>query len=168
MGRGMAGCLLRAGHDVTVWNRTSERSQPLLAAGATAAGSPAELAATCDITMVCVSDTPDVEDVALGDNGLIQGLGAGKLVVDHSTISASATRRFVRCSEGGWCGLGRRTCQRRQRRGGAGHSFDYGRRRRGEPATGHAVPRGLRGQHYPRRTHRRRDKWPSWSTRCWS
>ena len=95
MGRGMAGCLLRAGHDVTVWNRTSDRSLALLAAGAAAAASPAELAATCEITMVCVSDTPDVEAVTLGADGLIQGLGAGKLIVDHSTISASATRRLA-------------------------------------------------------------------------
>jgi len=95
MGRGMAANLVRAGHDVTVWNRTTSRTDPLAAAGAKVAASPAELAAGCDITMVCVSDTPDVEEVALGDNGLSTGLGPGKLVVDHSTISASATRRLA-------------------------------------------------------------------------
>ena len=95
MGRGMAGCLLRDGHDVTVWNRTPERTDDLVGAGAAVAGTPAELAATCDIVMMCVSDTPDVEAVTLGDNGLIHSLGAGKLVVDHSTISASATRKLA-------------------------------------------------------------------------
>jgi 3-hydroxyisobutyrate dehydrogenase len=64
------------------------------------AGSPEELAAACDIIMVCVSDTPDVEEVTLGERGLIHGLDAGKLVVDHSTISASATRRLAAAVEG--------------------------------------------------------------------
>jgi 3-hydroxyisobutyrate dehydrogenase len=95
MGRGMAANLIRAGHDVTVWNRTAERAEPLRAAGASVAATPAELAASCDIIMMCVSDTPDVEAVTLGDEGLINGLGEGKLVVDHSTISASATRKLA-------------------------------------------------------------------------
>ena len=95
MGRGMAGCLLRAGHDVTVWNRTPERNESLIAAGASVAATPAQLAAECDITMVCVSDTPDVEAVTLGDQGLIHGLAPGKLIVDHSTISASATKTLA-------------------------------------------------------------------------
>lgn len=95
MGRGMASCLLRDGHDVMVWNRTRTRVEGLLARGATAAETPAELAAACDIIMLCVSDTPDVEAVTLGEHGLIHGLAGGKLVVDHSTISASATRRLA-------------------------------------------------------------------------
>ncbi|MEA2000915.1 MAG: NAD(P)-dependent oxidoreductase [Actinomycetota bacterium] len=99
MGRGMAANLLRAGHDLTVWNRTAARTAPLQEAGATLADSPAELAADCDITMVCVSDTPDVEAVTLGDEGLIHGLSEGKLIVDHSTISASATTRLAAAVE---------------------------------------------------------------------
>lgn len=95
MGRGMAANLVQAGYDVTVWNRTAPRTDELAAAGAAVAASPAELAAKCDIVMVCVSDTPDVEEVALGDDGLIHGLGPGKLVVDHSTIGASATLRLA-------------------------------------------------------------------------
>jgi 3-hydroxyisobutyrate dehydrogenase len=95
MGKGMAANLLQAGHDVTVWNRTPERTTTLAEAGAAVAGTPADLAAACDITMMCVSDTPDVEEVTLGDGGLINGLSEGKLVVDHSTISASATKRLA-------------------------------------------------------------------------
>ena len=95
MGRGMAGCLLRDGHDVMVWNRTKSRTDDLVAAGSSVADTPAALAAACDIVMVCVSDTPDVEEVTLGDAGLIHGLTEGQLVVDHSTISASATRRLA-------------------------------------------------------------------------
>lgn len=99
MGRGMAGCLLRAGRDVMVWNRTRARTDELAAAGAGVAQSPAELATACDIIMICVSDTPDVEEVTLGDGGLIHGLGEGQLIVDHSTISASATRRLAAAVE---------------------------------------------------------------------
>lgn len=95
MGKGMAANLLRAGHDVTVWNRTPARTADLAAAGAAVAATPAELAAGCDIIMMCVSDTPDVEQVTLGDGGLLGGLSAGKLIVDHSTISASATKRLA-------------------------------------------------------------------------
>lgn len=96
MGRGMAANLVRAGHDVMVWNRTRSRTTDLKAAGAEVAATAAELARACDITMMCVSDTPDVEAVTLGQDGLIHGLGAGKLVVDHSTISASATKRVAK------------------------------------------------------------------------
>jgi len=96
MGRGMAGCLLRDGHDVTVWNRTRARTDELAAAGASVVDTPAELAEISDILMLCVSDTPDVEEVTLGDVGIIHGLSEGKLVVDHSTISASATRRLAK------------------------------------------------------------------------
>jgi len=95
MGRGMAACLLRAGCEVVVWNRTRSRTEDLIAAGATGAETPEALAAACDIIMLCVSDTPDVEAVTLGEHGLIHGLAEGKLVVDHSTISASATRRLA-------------------------------------------------------------------------
>jgi 3-hydroxyisobutyrate dehydrogenase len=95
MGSGMAANLLSAGHDVTVWNRTEARTGALAEAGAAVATTPAALAAACDIIMMCVSDTPDVEAVTMGDDGLIHGLDAGKLVVDHSTISASATRRLA-------------------------------------------------------------------------
>jgi 3-hydroxyisobutyrate dehydrogenase len=95
MGRGMAANLLKTGHDVVVWNRTAERTAAFRTAGAAIAETPAALAAACDIIMMCVSDTPDVEAVTLGDSGLIHGLGEGNLVVDHSTISASATRKLA-------------------------------------------------------------------------
>ncbi len=90
MGRGMAHNLLRAGRDLVVWNRTASRMAPLVAAGATAATGPADLARRCDIILICVSDTPDVEAVILGENGVLAGIAAGKLVVDHSTISPRA------------------------------------------------------------------------------
>lgn len=105
MGRGMASNLLAQGVDLTIWNRTPGRADDLVAAGAAVAKSPADLAARCEVVMVCVSDTPDVEEVTLGPSGLIHGLGAGKLVVDHSTISVSGTKRLageVRDVGAGW------------------------------------------------------------------
>ncbi|GAB4481028.1 MAG: NAD(P)-dependent oxidoreductase [Anaerolineae bacterium] len=95
MGRGMAHNLLRAGFDLTVWNRTPQKMAPLVAAGARAAAGPADLAAACDVTLICVSDTPDVEQVVLGPGGVIEGIAPGKLVIDHSTISPQAARSIA-------------------------------------------------------------------------
>ncbi len=95
MGGGMAANLLRSGHEVVVWNRTASRAQPLVEAGARQARSPAEVADIADIVMICVSDTPDVEAVVTGSDGILDGLDAGELVVDHSTISPSATRELA-------------------------------------------------------------------------
>lgn len=95
MGRGMAANLLKAGHAVRVWNRTAARVGDLQAQGATAAASPAALAAQCDVIFLCVSDTPDVQAVVLGHDGLIEGIQPGALVVDMSTISPQATREIA-------------------------------------------------------------------------
>lgn len=95
MGRGMAHNLLKAGFAVTVWNRTAARMDALLQAGATAASSPADLARRCDVIFTCVSDTPDVEAVVLGEDGVLAGAQAGALVVDMSTISPEATRTLA-------------------------------------------------------------------------
>ena len=99
MGRGMAANLVGAGQDVTVWNRTISRTEELAAMGASVAASPTALAAACDVIMICVSDTPDVEAVTLGEEGLIHGLGPGKLIVDHSSISASGTQLLAAAVE---------------------------------------------------------------------
>lgn len=95
MGGGMAHNLLKAGFDVTVWNRTAVRMEPLIAAGAKAGSSPADVAAQSDVILVCVSDTPDVEAVILGADGVIESAKAGSLVVDHSTISPTATKEIA-------------------------------------------------------------------------
>lgn len=92
MGRGMAHNLLRAGFALTVYNRTASRMDDLAQAGAQTATSPADLATKADMIFTCVSDTPDVEAVLFGEQGLIHGLNSGALVVDMSTISPQATR----------------------------------------------------------------------------
>lgn len=95
MGQGMARNLLKAGFDVTVWNRTTSRMGSLVEAGASAGQSPADVAAKCDIIITCVSDTPDVEEVILGEQGVIHGAKAGALVVDCSTISPQTTKEIA-------------------------------------------------------------------------
>ncbi len=91
MGHGMAHNLLKAGFDLAVWNRTTSKMDEFIEAGAHAASSPAEVAAQADIILICVSDTPDVEAVTYGDDGVAAGISAGKLVIDHSTISPQTT-----------------------------------------------------------------------------
>lgn len=91
MGAPMAGHLLDAGHELTVHNRTRERELPLAERGAARAASPAEAAAEADAALICVSDTPDLEAVLFGGDGVAQGLAAGGTVVDCSTVSPSAT-----------------------------------------------------------------------------
>jgi 3-hydroxyisobutyrate dehydrogenase-like beta-hydroxyacid dehydrogenase len=95
MGAGMARNLLGAGFDVTVYNRTSARTQPLVDEGATAADSPKQLAEACQVVLICVSDTPDVEAVLFGEDGLAAGLAEGTLVIDTSTVSPEATREWA-------------------------------------------------------------------------
>ncbi len=95
MGAAMALNILKAGHLVTVHNRNRDREEPVARAGARRAASPKEAAREAEIVITCVSDTPDVEAVVLGENGIIQGAKAGAIVVDMSTISPSATRRMA-------------------------------------------------------------------------
>ena len=90
MGSGMARNLVSAGHAPAVWNRTRTKAEAI--EGALVMDSPADLAARTDIIMICVSDTADVEAVMNGPGGVFEGLRPGSLIVDHSTISPSATR----------------------------------------------------------------------------
>jgi 2-hydroxy-3-oxopropionate reductase len=95
MGSGMSMNLLRAGFPLTVWNRTPSKMKPLLDAGAGGAGSPREVAEMSDVVVDIVTDSPDVEEVLLGPEGVIQGARPGTVVVDMSTISPSVTRRIA-------------------------------------------------------------------------
>ncbi|GIK71796.1 MAG: tartronate semialdehyde reductase [Chloroflexota bacterium] len=95
MGRGMAANLLKAGFELTVWNRTATRMQDLVAQGAHAGADPADVAARSDIIITCVSDTPDVKTVILDEQGVIHGARPGALVIDCSTISPQATREIA-------------------------------------------------------------------------
>ena len=88
MGRPMALNLLKAGHTLTVWNRTSSRAQELASAGATVAKTPREVAAASEILMTIVSDPPALESVLWGDgDGALDGLKSGSIYIDSSTVS---------------------------------------------------------------------------------
>jgi len=100
MGSAMARNCLKAGHDVTVYNRTAAKCEPLRESGAALAATPAQAAADKEAVLLCVEDTPDVAEVLFGARGAIHGLPASAndprvLVIDHSTISAEATARFA-------------------------------------------------------------------------
>jgi 3-hydroxyisobutyrate dehydrogenase len=92
MGAAMAANVARAGFRLTVWNRTPGRAQLPLSLGATEVATPRELAAASDVIVVCVSDSPDVEQVLFGADGVAEGAVSGSLVIDCSTISPAVTR----------------------------------------------------------------------------
>lgn len=95
MGAAMAANIARAGFPLTVWNRTAGKAAALVELGATEAATPAELAGSVDIVVSCLRDTPDVEQVLFGENGIAAGSPRPALVVDCSTISPDATREFA-------------------------------------------------------------------------
>lgn len=91
MGRAMATNLVKAGHEVTVWNRTAGKEVE----GARVAATPAEAAQGAEVVWMCVSDTAAVENVLFGANGVEPSLAEGMIIADSSTISPSATRKFA-------------------------------------------------------------------------
>lgn len=95
MGRPMARNLMRAGYPLVVHNRSPAGVQELVSEGARAAGSPREVAERSDVVITIVPDSPDVERVVLGPHGVIEGIAAGGLVIDMSTISPVVTRRIA-------------------------------------------------------------------------
>jgi len=91
MGRPMAANLVKAGHEVSVWNRTARQHVE----GARTAVSPADAAKEAEVIWSCVADTAAVERIMFGDDGVDKSLHEGMIVVDSSTISPSATLRFA-------------------------------------------------------------------------
>lgn len=94
MGREMAQNLLKAGHEVAAFDVIASAAEPLVAAGAMAATSPAQAAEGADIVITMLPDTPQVEEVVYGPQGLLAFPPTGRLVVDMSTISPVAVRRI--------------------------------------------------------------------------
>ena len=102
MGRPMALNLLKAGHQMTVWNRTASRAEELVASGAKLARSPQEAASGADVVITMVSDPAALEEVLWGTNGAMQAMKRGCLYIDSSTISPALARRVAAiCSEKG-------------------------------------------------------------------
>jgi len=104
MGRPMGMNLLKAGHALTVWNRTASRAQELVSAGARLAKTPREAAAEAEILLTMVSDPPALEEVLWGhegkNDGALGGLRAGSIYIDSSTISPALVRKIAAaCAE---------------------------------------------------------------------
>lgn len=95
MGRPMTLRLLAAGYKVAVWNRSKEKLACVVAKGASAKDSPAEVARAADIVMMCVTDQNSVNDVLFGAGGVIEGADEGKIVIDFSSIAPSAAREYA-------------------------------------------------------------------------
>src|SRR5258705_3649165 len=93
MGRPMAANLLKAGYEVTVWNRTASRADELVAQGAKRAATTREVAAASEVVFTIVSDPPALESVLWGNDGVFAGLKRGSVLVDSSTVSPALERR---------------------------------------------------------------------------
>jgi 3-hydroxyisobutyrate dehydrogenase len=88
--------LLKAGFPLTVYNRTQDKTAEVVAAGARLGASPQQVAEQSDIIITMVTDSPDVEQVIMAENGVLIGLKAGSVVIDMSTISPSVTRHLAK------------------------------------------------------------------------
>jgi 3-hydroxyisobutyrate dehydrogenase-like beta-hydroxyacid dehydrogenase len=99
MGRPMGMNLLKAGHSLTVWNRTASRADELVAAGATLANSPKEVASASDVLITIVSDPPALEGVLWGadgkDTAALPALKSGSIYIDSSTVSPALARKIA-------------------------------------------------------------------------
>ena len=95
MGKPIAKNILKAGFPLVVHNRSIGAVEELVNLGAKSAGSPSELAASVDVVFTNLPDTPDVELVALGESGIIEGAHEGLIYVDNSTIKPKAARMIA-------------------------------------------------------------------------
>ncbi len=95
MGRPMALNLIKAGHTLHVWSRRNESMAPLVQAGATGCASPADVAGRSEVVISMVADAPDVEQVALGPDGVADGARSGLIFVDMSTIAPAAAQSIA-------------------------------------------------------------------------
>ena len=95
MGKPMARNLLKAGYPLTVWNRSQPSIDELARDGASPGSSPDDVARQSDVIITMVTDSPDVEKVALGPRGIIEGARPGLVHIDMSTISPAVTRRIA-------------------------------------------------------------------------
>ena len=101
MGYPMAGYLAKAGHDVTVYNRTTEKAEKwCMQHGGALASTPAKASSDAEIVFACVGNDDDVRSVMLGDDGILAGIPAGGVVVDHTTASATVAREVAESATG--------------------------------------------------------------------
>jgi 3-hydroxyisobutyrate dehydrogenase-like beta-hydroxyacid dehydrogenase len=100
MGHPMGANLLKAGHELTVWNRTASRADDLVAQGAKRAASPREVAAASEVVLTIVSDPPALESVLWGESGVFSGLRRGSVLIESSTVSPGLEKRAAAAAAG--------------------------------------------------------------------
>jgi len=93
MGSGMASNLLKAGYQLTVWNRSAEKCKPFARKGARVADTPADAARDVDLVMYILSNDEAVEDVVLGASGILRGIQEGQIAIDMSTVLPETSLR---------------------------------------------------------------------------
>ena len=165
MGRPMAKNLLKAGHSLVVHSRSQGPVQELVKAGAKAAASPKDVAAQCDVLITMLPNSPEVELVALGPNGIIEGARRGLVFLDMSTISPIVSQKVGKALEAKGV--------RDARRAGVGRREGRHRRRAlasWSAATRACSSRRCRSSRRWARRSRISDRWawagsPSWPTR---
>lgn len=95
IGMPMAKTLLKAGFELTVHNRSRSKVHEMVALGAISASSPAEITQTTDIVLACLPDVPTVEEIFLGDEGIMTNAREGQVLVDHSTVGPGTSRKIA-------------------------------------------------------------------------
>src|SRR6184192_1060735 len=93
MGSGMASNLLKAGYELTVWNRSAEKCEPFARNGARVADTPRDAVRNVDLVMYCLSNDQAVEDVVFGENGILSGINEGQIAIDMSTVLPATSLR---------------------------------------------------------------------------
>jgi len=93
MGSGMVSNLLKAGYELTVWNRSAEKSEPFVRKGARVAGTPADAVRDVDLVVYMLSNDQAVEDVVFGANGILDGIKEGQIAIDMSTVLPETSLR---------------------------------------------------------------------------
>ena len=93
MGSGMASNLLKAGHKLTVWNRSAEKCEPFARKGARVAESPADAVRDVDLVIYCLSNEEAVEEVVFGAKGILSGINEGQIAIDMSTVLPATSLR---------------------------------------------------------------------------
>jgi len=93
MGSGMASNLLKAGYELTVWNRSAEKCEPFARNGARVADTPRDAVRNVDLVMYCLSNDQAVEDVVFGANGILSGINQGQIAIDMSTVLPETSLR---------------------------------------------------------------------------
>ena len=93
MGSGMAANLLKAGYQLTVWNRSAEKCEPFAKKGARVADAPADAVCDVDLVMYCLSNDQAVEEVVFGAKGILTAIKEGQVAIDMSTVLPATSLR---------------------------------------------------------------------------